>query len=339
MMGYRVRWKACGDDFVLLKLCRCFSVNRYMEIRQVLHYNLFEKIGEGISGEVFRAWDNQQQLPAAVKILKNTPASGHLTDRLSTARALIHKEHPNLCRIYHVVEHDDYTAIVMEYVNGASLADIIKNKHLGKHSVLNIFAQVARGLREIHAMKLVHGNLKPGNIMVSTEGEVKLLDAGLSIFDNYQLNPEFEAPKEAYYYLSPEQVLNQDCTPRADLFSLGTIFYQCITGSIPFDGKDVDGVSHSIVEYHPNFTGLRSQTISGDQILLLERLLTKDPQDRLTSSSELEITLKEMLSFHDDYDKLQAFMKPPPNPRKYISVAVLVALLLIFWYVVTSGRH
>ncbi|MEW6411035.1 MAG: serine/threonine-protein kinase [Candidatus Zixiibacteriota bacterium] len=310
-----------------------------MEIRQILHYNLFEKIGEGISGEVYRAWDNDQQKPAAVKILRRTPASQHLTDRLSTARALIHQEHPNIGRIYHVVEKGDLTAVVMEHVTGQSLADIISCEDKTDYNILDIFAQAARGLKEIHAMKLLHGNLKPSNIMVSSEGIVKLIDAGLSLFEDYQLNPEFEAPAEAYHYLSPEQVLNQDITVKSDLFSLGGIFYRCVAGELPFDGVDANDICRSILDYQPNFTALRSRGTSGDKILLLEKLLAKEPEDRLTSSSELEITLREMRSFHDDYQKLQALMKPPPSSRRYVSIAVLVALLLIFWYVVTSGRH
>ncbi len=280
-----------------------------MEIRQVSNYHIFEKLGEGISGVVYRAWDNTQQRPAAIKILKHPPTTEYFRDYLSTAKALIHADHPNLCGIYEVGKTDDEAYIIMELIDGVTFKDIILQRKQSDYDFVDTAFRIARGLKAIHNMKLVHGNLKPSNIMISELGEVKLLDAGLSVFKNFQQNPEFVAPYDPYHYLSPEHVLNQPITAKSDLFSLGILLFQLISGSLPFSGKDEDALCESILKYRPMFTDLRSQSVPGDHILLLERLLAKDPSERITSTGELLITLKEMRSFHKEFDNLHSFIK------------------------------
>ena len=310
-----------------------------MEIRQISGYHIFEQIGEGINGVVYKAWDNNQQRPAAIKILRQPPSPDLFRIYLSTAKALIHADDPNLCRIYEVGKTDTEAYIIMELAEGISLKEILLRCKEVDYDFIDLAFRITRGLKTIHAMKLVHGNLKPSNIMISNAGEVKLLDAGLTHFRNFQSDPEFVAPYEPYHYISPEQILNQPLTPKSDLFSLGVILYQLASGSQPFTGKNEDELCDAILNYRPDFAGLREHGVSGDQILLIERLLAKDASERITSSGELLITLKEMRSFHKDFEKLHAFFKPAPSPRTYLSVAVLVMLLLIFWYVVTSFKQ
>jgi serine/threonine protein kinase len=310
-----------------------------MEIRQLSNYQIFEKIGEGLTGVVYKGWDNQQQKPAAIKILRQPATAELFREQLSTAKALIHADHPNLCRIYEVGQIENEAYIIMELVEGQSLRDIILQRQQDSYDLLDLAAQITRGLKAIHAMKLIHGNLKPSNIMISGENAVTLLDAGLSPFKNFQQNPEFVAPYEAFHYLTPEHILSQPLTPKSDLFSLGTVLYQFASGVQPFTGKNEEALCEAILNHIPDFPGLRNRNIPGDQILLIERLLAKKPEERISSTGELLVTLKEMRSFHKDYEKLQAFLKPPPSPRTYLSIAVLVVLLLVFWYVVTSFKH
>ncbi|UCG61439.1 MAG: serine/threonine protein kinase [Candidatus Zixiibacteriota bacterium] len=307
-----------------------------MEIRQISGYHIFEQIGEGINGVVYKAWDNQQQRPAAIKILRQPPTPDLFRNYLSTAKALIHADDPNLCRIYEVGKTDNEAYIIMELAEGISLREILLRAKDVDYDFIDLAFRITRGLKAIHAMKLVHGNLKPSNIMISNVGEVKLLDAGLSRFKNFQTDPEFVAPYEPYHYISPEQVLNQPTTIKSDLFSLGVILYQLASGEQPFTGKNEDELCEAILNHEPDFPALRDHDIPGDQILLIERLLAKDPSERITSSGELLITLKEMRSFHKDYEKLHNFFRPTPSPRTYLSIAVLVVLLLIFWWVVTT---
>ncbi|UCE24183.1 MAG: serine/threonine protein kinase [Candidatus Zixiibacteriota bacterium] len=310
-----------------------------MEIRQVSTYHLFEKLGEGLSGVVYKGWDNSQQRPAAVKILRQPPSPDLTREYLSTAKALIHADHPNLCRIYEVGQTENEAYIIMELVEGMTLKDIILQRRQSDHDFLDLAVQITRGLKAIHSMKLIHGNLKPTNIIISGENAVTLLDAGLSPFKNFQQNPEFVAPYEPYHYLSPEHILNQPITPRSDLFSLGTVLYHFVSGVQPFTGKDEDALCDAILNFKPDFPGLREFGIPGDQILLIEKLLAKKPDERIYNTGELLITLKEMREYHRDTEKLHAFIKPPPSPRTYLSIAVLVVLLLVFWYVVTSFKH
>jgi len=310
-----------------------------MEIRQLSSYHIFEEIGQGLSGIVYKAWDNSQQRPAAIKILRQ-PASNELfRDFLSTAKALIHVDHPNLCGIYEVGQDGGEAYVIMELIEGYSLKEIFLRRRHSEYDFLNLAMQLTNGLKAIHDNKLIHGNLKPSNIIITDTGEAKILDAGMTLFKNFHSNPEFVAPYDPYHYLSPEHILNQKLTVRSDLFCLGTIFYQLASGSQPFSGRNEDALIKSILEFTPDFPGLRAKGVPGDHILLIEKLLSKNPADRFASAGELMITLNEISAFHHDHEKLQAFLRPPQNPRSYLSIAVLVALLLIFWYVVTTIKH
>ncbi|UCD62863.1 MAG: serine/threonine protein kinase [Candidatus Zixiibacteriota bacterium] len=310
-----------------------------MEIRQVSHYNLFEKIGEGVSGVVYKAWDNAQQKPAAVKILRESSSRESLQNRLTAAKALVHQTHPNLVGIYQVGEADGSWYVASELIDGVTLREVILNRRQSNHDFLDLACQIAEGLKSLHAMKLAHGNLKPTNIMIDGEGGVKLLDAGLSIFTGFQHNPDFVAPYEAYHYLSPEQLQGKPSSPESDMFSTGTVFYQFLSGELPFSGINESALCDSILSETPDFTGLRKKDIQGDVILVLEKLLAKDPGDRLGSSGELLITLKAIASFHEDHERPQASTGGKHSPRQYLSLSILFVLLIVLWYVVTTMKH
>ncbi len=310
-----------------------------MEIRQVSSYHLFEEIGQGLSGVVYKAWDNIQQRPAAVKILRQSASNELSRDYLSTAKALVHIDHPNLCGVFEVGQADNEAYVIMELIDGVSLREIFLRRKHGEYDFLNLAKQLTNGLKAIHDNKLIHGNLKPSNILITDTGEAKILDAGMTLFRNFQANPEFVAPYDPYHYLSPEHILNQKLEVRSDLFSLGTVLYQLASGTQPFSGRNEEALIKAILEFTPDFPALRDKGVPGDHILLIEKLLAKTPADRFASTGELLITLNEMSAFHQDYNKLQAFLRPPQNPRSYLSIAVLVALLVIFWYVITTVKH
>ena len=309
-----------------------------MEVRQVSHYRAFEEIGKGVSGTVYKAWDDRQQRPAAIKILRPSAGTELSRKMLSTARALIHAPHPNMATIYDVGEEDGSAYIISEVVDGVSLKEIFLKRRQADYDFLDLCIQIAIALKDIHSMKLVHGNLKPSNIFLCDDGEVKLLDAGLSPFIGFQLDPEFVAPYEAYHYIAPEQIEGREISARTDLFALGTIMYQFHAESPPFTGNNENALAKAILDSTPDCAGLRKKSVPGDQVLLIEKLLAKEPRDRLTGANELLVTLKAMKAFAEDYSRIEETLNTPKKQPKYITYSALAVLFIILWLLIASFR-
>jgi|GEM_PF-5593534 len=307
-----------------------------MEIKSFLHYQTVEVIGEGLSRVVYKAWDTKQNRSVAIKVLKIPQDKASLLFNLNDVKTLTHIEHPNLCNVYAVGEKDGYPFIVMELIEGKTLQQLFMKKEFDRLKFLNAAIQISKGLNRLHHEKIVHGNLKPTNIMVNNEGTFKLLDTGLSLFKDFQNNPDFVPPYEAFHYLSPEQITGNELTFKLDLFSLGIIFYQMLSGVLPFDGKDEDALCKSIMNDTPSYKKLLKRKISGDYILVIEKLLAKNPAERFLHTDELLVTLEEIDIFESHENKYKANRYNHHNPRQYLMISLLVVLLIIFWYIITS---
>ena len=128
-------------------------------------------------------------------------------------------DHPNVCSVFAVEKYDDSILVVSDYIEGETLQSIILKNEFPKEKLLPFLNQISSGLEAIYDHDLVHGNLKPSNIIVTDDLKPILTDAGLSPFENFQKTPDFVVPYEAYHYLSPEQVQNQPPTEKSDYFS------------------------------------------------------------------------------------------------------------------------
>ncbi|NOY89266.1 MAG: serine/threonine protein kinase [FCB group bacterium] len=307
-----------------------------MEIKSFLHYQTVEVIGEGLSGVVYKAWDTKQNRAVAIKALKFPRDKASSLFNLNDIKTLTHIEHPHLCNVYKVDEKDGYPFIVMELIEGKTLQQLLREKEFNPFQFLKAAIQISRGLNRLHHEKIVHGNLKPANIMVNNEGTFKLLDAGLSSFKNFQNNPDFVPPYEAFHYLSPEQIANNELTFKSDLFSLGVIFYQMLSGVLPFEGEDEDALCKSILNVTPSYKKLLKRKIPGDYILVIEKLLAKNPAERFLHTDELLVTLEEIDIFESHENKYKASKYNHHSPRQYLMISLLVVLLIIFWYIITS---
>ncbi|HUD70754.1 MAG TPA: serine/threonine-protein kinase, partial [Dongiaceae bacterium] len=216
----------------------------------VTHYRIVETLGEGGMGVVFRADDLTLRRPVALKVL-TAPAGGRGTawERiLREARAAAALNHPNICTIYEVHDGDDHSFIAMELVEGETLArHLARTGPLPIDRLLAIAIEIADGLAEAHARRVVHRDLKPQNIMLTPRGRVKILDFGLAI-----ATPDADAPaavsggrtpvtggsaaaeagglQGTLPYMSPEQAMGRSLDARSDLFSFGTVLYEMATG-------------------------------------------------------------------------------------------------------------
>jgi len=305
--------------------------------QQILHYEIIGKLGDGVSGQVFKVWDTVRERIVALKLL-NPPlidSVGFRGNCLTALNTLSHSNHPNICSIFGFYQVGGTFMIDMEYLEGTTLRELIRLGPLNKSKFLDIAVQIGDGLKYAHEQLVTHGNLKPSNIMVTPQGVVKIMDFGLSCFAVGRELLKGKAAFEMPSYIAPEQITGEPLTPSADLFSLGALFYELLTGKQPFIGDTREAVENAILHEIPDFQILRDRKIPGDTILLIEKLLAKNPADRFSSAGELLITLREVRSFERESSRREFLQVKPKSTRQYLLISLLAILLIVLWYIVT----
>ena len=240
--------------------------------QELSHYEIVQKLGEGGMGSVYRAFDKQLRRSVAIKVLREREPRDSDKNRrlLREARAVSALNHPNIAHIYEVADEQDLRFIVMEFVEGQTLADAIRPGALDIATVLALGSKAASALGEAHAHGIVHRDIKPSNIMMSLRGELKVLDFGLAKvafgFDNGRPDSgetSLTSPGMllgTVQYMSPEQFLGRPVDHRTDLFSLGLVLFEMATGHPAFRGstpmETMDRILHSKPEGHTGSTEL-----------------------------------------------------------------------------------
>src|SRR5207253_495056 len=221
-----------------------------MITESIAHYRIIKKLGAGGMGEVYLALDTKLDRKVAIKVLQPESLGEEKLQKrlLREAQAAAKLDHPNICAVYDVNEADSLTFIVMQYIEGETLAEKMERQPLELSTALAIAEQAAEGLSEAHAHGIVHRDLKPQNIMITQRGQLKILDFGLfkQMHSSDSVDPE--APTASLLsmpghvvgtmpYMSPEQVQGEPIDARSDIFSLGVILYEMLAGKHPFKGK------------------------------------------------------------------------------------------------------
>ena len=260
-------------------------------------YEVLGLIGSGGMGKVYRARDSKLNRDIALKVLPEEFALD--TDRLARfkreAQVLASLNHPNIAAIYGLEDADGIRALVLELVEGPTLADRIAQGPVPLDEALPIARQVADALEAAHEHGIVHRDLKPANIKLRPDGTVKVLDFGLakaldsspSATDVSQL-PTITSPAMTHMgvilgtaaYMSPEQAKGRAVDKRADIWAFGCVLYEMLTGRRTFEGADVSEVLAGVIKSEPDWSGLPADTPTHIRTLL-RRCLQKDPQRRL----------------------------------------------------------
>jgi len=316
-----------------------------MDRETIAHYEIREKLGSGGMGEVYRAKDTRLNRYVAIKTLPSTDESRRrrFMQEAQTASAL---NHPNIVTIFDISHDKGVDFIVMELVSGKTLSELIGRNGLSPDLALRYAAQIADAVSAAHVAGIVHRDLKPGNVMVTPQGLVKVLDFGVAKLTERSID-EFDETRSIVVaeqvrtedgrvvgtaaYMSPEQAQGHPLDGRSDIFSLGVVLYEMLTGQRPFQGQGTISMLTSIIRDEPKPPSEMVPAIPVELERLVSLCLRKDPGRRFQHMDDVKIAL-EQLRDEAQRGKLFAIRADaparPPARRRFL-VRAGAALLLI----------
>lgn len=275
----------------------------------ISHYRIIKELGSGGMGEVYLAEDTRLGRHVALKVL---PASYEYdperrTRFLAEARATSALRSPHIAAIYDIGEHDGAMYIVMEYVEGELLSEKLKRGPLPIADVIDFSAQIADALSEAHSLGIVHCDVKTSNLMVNHRGVVKLLDFGIAAAAAGSNNEELDDRTRkvgqqtavgfvdgTVSYMSPEQAIGRVLDHRSDIFSLGVVLYEMLTGRLPFDGENSIETLDNIIHAEPLPVVRLNYEVPADLDRVVRKCLEKDRERRYQSVRDLLIDLRNL---------------------------------------------
>ena len=338
--------EAQADGF----LARAPAVNSMQLPRgtQLAHYEIVEPIGKGGMGEVYRATDSKLGRDVAIKVLPEEFAQDQeRVDRFEReARFLAQLNHPNIATLYGLEEHDGQGFLVMELVEGETLAERITRGPMPIDETIPLFIQIAEGLEAAHGKGIIHRDLKPANIKLTPQGKVKILDFGLAkaFVKEFVSDAKAESPTitrertragvilGTTAYMSPEQTRGQRLDKRTDIWSFGCALYEALAGRSAFAEKTLQDTIAKILERDPTSIRQLRREVPPDVERLIMRCLEKNADARYPSAAELlsEIAKCEMRLA----SRAKALITALKRPAVVISIAAVLiaaAIAMSFW--------
>ena len=261
-------------------------------------------------GEVYLAEDTKLDRKVALKFLPpGPPREGDGIERFKReAKAAAALNHPHIVTIYEINEYEGRTYIAMEYVEGQTLKEIIASGPLPLAEVIDIATQICDGLSAAHAKGIVHRDIKPQNILIDKDGRVKILDFGLAKLRGVSQLTKESSTLGTIHYLSPEQALGKEVDQRSDIWSLGVILYEMLTGDLPFRGDYDQAVIYAIINEEPPPIPGHRPNVPGAFHEILNKALNKDPSGRYARVDDFSTDLKTV--------KRDIFTEQPPPAKK-----------------------
>jgi len=278
-----------------------------MIAESIAHYRIIKKLGAGGMGEVYLAVDTKLDRKVAIKILRlDSLPEENLTKRLlREAQAAAKLDHANICAVYDVNEADSLTFIVMQYIEGETLAEKMDRQPLELSTVVAVVEQAAEGLAEAHTHGVVHRDLKPQNLMITPRGQLKILDFGLAkqVYTSDQVDADASTASMlstpgnvvgTMPYMSPEQLQGEPLDASSDIFSLGVIFYEMLAGKHPFKDKSAAVTISRIILGEPIPTEQFQANVSPELQALLNKMLSKDKAARYENAEAFLADLRQL---------------------------------------------
>jgi serine/threonine protein kinase/tetratricopeptide (TPR) repeat protein len=283
-----------------------------MKIKTISHYKILEKIGEGGMGVVYKAEDTKLRRTVALKFLppeltKDQEAKERFIQEAQAAAAL---DHPNICTVYEIDESDGQTFISMAYIKGQTLKDNLEFGPLEIQDAQGIILQIAQGLHEAHQNGIVHRDIKPGNIMITEKGQAKITDFGLAKLEWGADITKTITIMGTVAYMSPEQAQGKKVDLRSDIWSLGVLFYEMLTGHLPFGRDTYQAGLYAIMHEEPKPLSSFRSDVPEMLDMVIAKSLEKDISRRYQSLED----------FIQDLSDPYAAMVPPAPKRNSIVV-------------------
>ncbi len=277
--------------------------------RIISHYRIIKELGRGGMGEVYLAQDLNLPRRVAIKFLSIPHASKpeFIARFKQEAEAAVRINHPNIVTIYETGEFENRPYIVMEYVEGGSLADLIKSKELKIEEVLDIVILICEGLSKAHQIGIIHRDLKPSNLLMNADRRVKIVDFGLAKLKDVSSITIAPTKMGTVPYMSPEQDRGEKVNQQSDIFSLGVVLYELITRQLPFKGDSYEAISYARQSVKPEPLARYKSGISDDLQRIVDKALDKELETRYPNVDSLLVDLKRE-------KKVVQAPAPPPAP-------------------------
>lgn len=300
-------------------------------LQSVLHYDIEKKLEEGGMGSVFLAEDTKLKRKVALKFLPHylsSDDSGY--DRFKNeAQAAASLNHPNIAQVYAIEETEDDLFIVMEYIEGKELKQLLSAGNLTQDEKIRIALQVAGALQAAHEKGILHRDVKSGNIMVDEKRNAKIMDFGLARIQGSEHLTKTGATLGTPAYMSPEQVRGREIDEQSDIWSYGVVLYELFTGELPFEGVYEPAVLYSITEEEPKTVTEVNPDLPDYIRNIIQRCLQKEKADRYRTIEDIIHDFENEQS--EPVRQGEGLVKRLPSRMTYFWIAIPVLLLLLIF--------
>jgi serine/threonine protein kinase len=311
-------------------------------VTTIAHYNLLEKIGAGGIGDVYRARDTKVGRTVALKIVSSAIASdpARLARLVEDAQAAARLSHPNIATLWDVGEAEGQTYLAYEFAAGRRLRDELGGGAMNPRRALDLAVQIADGVADAHAQGVIHGDLRPDTVIVTAKGSAKILDFGMAPWTrggaaraSAAASPE-KLPPEAVNivaYMSPEQAVGSGVDARTDVFSLGTLTYEMVTGKNPFAAPTVGDTLVNVIQGRLPLPSEADGAVPQELDAILQRAFARDLSQRQQSAASLAAELRSVAAMLDvrtgDVAAPSALLPIDDRPDRNAAGVLVLALL------------
>lgn len=308
--------------------------------QKISHYRITERISSGASGTVYKAEDLTLKRTVAIKVIKPSHQDPNIANRrfLREAQAISQIDHPNVISVFEVVQKGAANFLVMQYAPGSSLRERIDKGSVSAVDAIKIASGVAGGLQSAHDVGVVHRDIKPENIVVDEPAGAKVLDFGVAhLIDRSTLTRRGKIVG-TLPYMAPEQIKGDLVDARTDVYAVGVVLFEMLTGKLPFESTEESAFFYQIVNVVPEPVETLVPNLPAGIGEVVSKAIAKNPGDRYQTAGEmrhdLEIVLRRSEKTSDESPRMIATTKPWLRPGISIGLIVIMVVAVALWWVV-----